>query len=356
MTENQYDGESISELATAIERLAKLGSSNPHFALTVSIASSPIAAAKTSDSGRIGKFLSSPLGSAFIALLFPTILGGFIANHFSSEQKKLQDKIEQIRSAEKNRAAIFTALAETVAKRRILVGLVYAALRDDAPINEINQRWADYQQAYMSSNSKYLQFNYDITKYIGARSAMPYIKFLNRSVYPSFARLDRCLTRSYRLRVSGKIWESKENSEKCVSDSNTKLHKNAGGGPNTIVSWSINSENQKLQSCYATIVNELSNSIYLQNMYENSRSDQKNISKSYIKYPKTSHRWRQRTGTTYYESLDNAPTIYAHGGVCATATDLTCQRALARPAVENLLKTACHGLEDEMYRISRPTH
>jgi hypothetical protein len=293
----------------------------------------PASPENSSLAGRLGKFFSSNVGAAILTLIFTSVIGGLIANHFTEQQREAADYSQRVTSTETNRRALIDSFSKTFAGRRAAVGLVKSIILTGGSSKELDDRWAAYQQAYLAYALNDFTFKSDVIEYLGAATGGSFIATVDRSLTSSLARIDTCITNAYRLNAAGRTSAAQAALSNCHVDK-----------PRSRI-WAVADEADRLQGCFATFETELMYSIYLENRFDRMSVRQRESDRI---------RLLPRAGgkalSVDIEAVSRQP-IGKYK--CESPTDWACQRVLARSAVKaELAQPTCKKLSESYYETS----
>jgi hypothetical protein len=205
----------------------------------------------TSPKGRWASFIEfgeTKIGSAIVTLVLTGVVGAFLTNYFTDIEKHRDRAVAASELASTRRHDYIAFVGKIISDRRVAVSLMHSALVRPTFPNEVERRWQSYQEAYAAYNRNSFSAYMDFLEF-GRRFTKVNLfgDVLDRSITPSFRRLDSCLTTAvdHRALIAAKTRRdvamagsqtAHNDFQSCGKDKSGKL-------------WSYDQESRKLDRC-----------------------------------------------------------------------------------------------------------
>jgi hypothetical protein len=249
------------------------------------------------------------------AVILP-ILGYIGSLYIETVKTNILVETERLRSAEeaKNQLLDYTNIFDS---RQVDAALIASAIDYDAPREQLDTRWSDYQTTYKKYNIAVDKINQSMTEYLGWQTRDVLNPFIDGYIGNTFADIDACLTDRYFSKITNRA-EGKQ----CGNVSN------------------IQKTIEKLNVCTSAFSIELHSATSVQQKFLEQNTQKENFfSRSYFQSlffaeDSTPRKIKDETHTSGYAGV----------GYCAPQ-DFACFRLLTRDVMRVNLCRACQGLQ-----------
>jgi predicted outer membrane lipoprotein len=139
-----------------------------------------------------------------VAILLTWICGTFLTDSIKNAQIQRERVLELERSRRAAASQGVNSIAALMYDRRTRTELVLAALRRNAPIEEVRRRKEAYDSSYVAWNRSLQSTLLGVRQLVGEESYLSFEAYIEQGLAPHFRILDQIVTDAYDARLSGR--------------------------------------------------------------------------------------------------------------------------------------------------------